>query len=105
MAKTETEGRIQREKTINLNSSLQNDLETSKHINNLHEHINDERTYVMISLSHHIIRGDVFQKNDDLEVAEIGTQQEMRVGSRSENVNKKYNNEAATTQERKVHAI
>jgi len=46
-----------------------------------------------------------FQKNDDLEVAEIGTRQEIRVGGRSENVNKKYNNETATTQERKVHAI
>jgi hypothetical protein len=59
----------------------------------------------MISLSRHIIRGDAFQKNDDLEVAEIGTRQEMRVGSRSENVNKKYKNETATTQERKFHAI
>jgi len=59
----------------------------------------------MVSLSHQIIREDAFQKNDDLEVAEIGTRHEMKVGSRSENVNKKYNNETATIQDRKVHAI
>jgi hypothetical protein len=60
---------------------------------------------VIIPLSHHIIRRDAFQKNDNLEVAGIGTQQEIRVGGRPENVNKKYNNETATTQEREFHAI
>lgn len=46
----------ERERTINLNSGLQNG--------------------VMVSLSRHITKGDAFQKNDDLEVAEIGTRQE-----------------------------
>lgn len=59
----------------------------------------------MISLSHQIIREMRFRSNDDLEVAEIGTRQEMRVESRSESVNKKYNDKTAMTQERKVHVI
>ena len=73
-------------------------------ISTFHRHVDDQQTYVMISLLHYITKGSAFQKNDGLEVAEIGTREDMRVGSRSENVNKN-DNETATTQERKVHAI
>lgn len=74
-------------------------------ISTIHQNVVDQQTYVMISLLHHITRGNASQKNDGLEVTEIGTREGMRVGSRFENVNEKYNDETATTQERKVHVI